>query len=197
MKKILLISLVLLALSFVLFAEKADKPMMDKNCPMNNEMGAMQGPGQGGMQDMMKELNLTKEQKVKFDAMKDEHMKFMNSKQAEMENLQIDKQNAMQAQQYDKAKLINKNISDLELVITNAMVDHKAEMLKELTPEQKAKFQEMMPMGMRGHGQGMGMKGDCKGMGKDCKDMKDGKGMGKGKGQCMDDKKGPCTGDCK
>lgn len=187
MKKVLLLSLALMVISLVLFAEK---PAMDKNCPMNKEKAEMNGPGPDGMgmhKEMMKELNLTKEQQKKFDTMKDDHMKFMNSKQAEMENLQIDKQNAMQAEQYDKAKSINKNITDLHLVLANAMVDHKADMLKELTPEQKAKFMEMKPMGKPG--MGMGMKG--------CKGMKDGKGKGMGKGQCMDNHKGSCTGDCK
>jgi Spy/CpxP family protein refolding chaperone len=196
MKKILLVAMAILALSFVLFAEKAEKPAMDKQgmgnmCPDCQNKGMMMdkgemGPGMMDMKDMMKELNLTKEQKVKFDAMKDENMKFMNSKKAELENLQIDKRNAMQAENYNQAKQINKSITDLQLTIENAMVDHRAAMMKELTPEQKAKLQEMRPMGM---GMGQGMKG-CKGM-KD-KGMHD-KGM-KGKCEGMDK---PCTGFCK
>lgn len=184
MKKILLVTMIILALSFVLFAQKADKAGMEKHgmqmgkgdCPSGDC-----GPGKMEMRkEMMDELNLTKEQQKKLDGMRDDHMKYMNTKQAEMENLHIDKQNAIQAEQYDKVKQINKNISDLELVIANAMVDHRAAIMKELTPEQKAKMQEMMPSNP-----GVG------------KGMKNHKGMGKGKGHCMDDNKGPCTGDCK
>ena len=180
MKKTLIILMVIMALSLALFAQKADKAAKPDNPPMENKcpdcMNKDMDHGMMGMQDMMKDLNLTKEQKTKLDALRDEHMKFMNSKQAEMENLQIDKRNAMQAENYTLAKQINKNITDLQLVMDNAMVDHKAAVLKELTPEQKAKMQEMKPMG---------------------KGMEKHKGMDKDKGPRMNDKKGPCMGNCK
>jgi Spy/CpxP family protein refolding chaperone len=182
MKKTILILMVIMALSIALFAQKADKagkpdnPPMKENCQscMNKDMDH----GKMGMQDMMKDLNLTKEQQTKLDALRDEHMKFMNSKQAELENLQIDKQNAMKAENYTLAKQINKNINDIQLVIDNAMVDHRAAVLKELTPEQKAKMMEMKPMGM-----GKGME-KCNGMDKD-------------KGPRMHGDKGACKGNCK
>jgi Spy/CpxP family protein refolding chaperone len=178
MKKILLITLVLLAFSFVLFAQKTDKPEMEKGCPMSQKQDMKMGEGEmGNHQNMMKELDLTKEQLKKMEALRDEHMKYLNVKQAELENLRIDKQNAMKAEQFDKAKRANKSIADLQLFIENAMVDHKAAMMKELTPEQKAKMMEMKPQGMKG--------------------MKHGKGRGMKDGQCKDCKGGSCTGDSK
>jgi len=186
MKKILLISLVLLAFSFVLFAQKAEKAGMGKGCPMGQQQDMKNGPcgpGMGMMKDMMKELELTKEQQKKIETLRDDHMKVMNVKKAEMENLQIDKQKAMKAEQYDKAKGINKSIADLQVVIENAMVDHKAAMMKELTAEQKAKLMEMKQMGMKGKGKGKGMRHE--------------KGMGMKDGQCKDCTAGSCTGTCK
>jgi Spy/CpxP family protein refolding chaperone len=179
MKKILLISFALLMLSFMLFAEKAEKPMMNKSCPDCQGGNMTMAPGHDGMgmeadhEMMMKDLNLTKEQKKTLADMKAEHMKFMNTKQAEMKNLMIDKRDAMMNEQYDKAKLINKNITDLQLVIANTMVDNKSDMMKVLTAEQKAQMMEKMksmPMGKQGMGKGM------KGM----KCMKDGKCKDKG-----------------
>jgi Spy/CpxP family protein refolding chaperone len=147
MKKILMITLAILALSLTLFAQPMEKSAMKDPCPDCKQSMNMEQPQGAPMQDMMKQLDLTKEQQKKLDVLRDEHEKFINTKQAELENLQIDKQNAMQAEDYIKAKQINKSISDLQLVIENARVDHRAAMLKELTPEQKEKMKEMMPMG--------------------------------------------------
>jgi Spy/CpxP family protein refolding chaperone len=149
MKKLLLLTLVMLLLSFMLFAQKAEKPM-GKDCLDCNQQPMMK-PGEVpqndmmGM-DMMKELNLTKEQQQKFEGMRLEHKKYMNTKQAEMENLRMDKQNAMRDGDYNKAKMLNKNIADLDLAIENAKVDHHMAMMKELTKEQQEKMKEMRAM---------------------------------------------------
>ncbi len=164
MKKVILITLAVLALSFALLAQKAEKPGMGDHKMMMNKDA--KGHEMMGMhQDWWKDLNLTDAQKKKFENMKTDHKKFMNLKQAEMDNLHIDKQKAMRAEDYAKVKQLNKNIADLELVIENARVDHKADMMKELTAEQKAKIKDMPTMhkGMKpGMGNGMN-KGDCDG----------------------------------
>lgn len=171
MKKVILITLAVLALSFALFAQQAEKPGMGNHKMMMNKDAT--GHDMMGMhQDWTKGLNLTDAQKKKFEIMKTDHKKFMNLKQAEMKNLHIDKQKAMRAEDYAKVKQLNKSIVDLELLMENARVDHKSAMMKELTAEQKAKIKDIMPMhkGMN-PGMGKGMKkgdciGDCKG---DCK----------------------------
>jgi Spy/CpxP family protein refolding chaperone len=169
MKKTLILALAILALSLALFAQPMEKSAMKESCPDCKQNMNMEQPQGAPMQDMMKQLDLTKEQQKKLDVLRDEQEKFMNTKKAELENLQIDKQNAMQAEDYTKAKQINKSISDLQLVIDNAMVDHRAAMLKELTPEQKEKMKQMMPMGKGKMGPNMMkdkpmMKGKHKGM---------------------------------
>jgi Spy/CpxP family protein refolding chaperone len=204
MKKLLIALVIIAALSAMLFAEAKDTPKKDISdsglgCPTMR--GPMNGNGpQGGMrmemrQNMMEELKLTKEQMKKLEVLKTDHDKIMNTKQAELENLMIDKHIAMKADKFDQVKLINKSIAEIQLFIDNARVDHHAAMLKELTPEQKDKFKEMMPMGMgKGMGKGMGMEKGMKG----CQGM----GMEKGKGGCegMGMHRGNgmnCDGDCK
>jgi Spy/CpxP family protein refolding chaperone len=151
MKKLLLLTLLLLVAAFMLYAQKGDKPPMGKECDQCNNQQMMQkgddNPEPMEMnKDMMKELNLTKEQQAKFEDLRLNHMKFMTTKQAEMKNLKMDKMVAMKNGDYDKAKLLNKQITDLELVIENAKVDHHMAMMKELTPEQQQKIKEMKPM---------------------------------------------------
>lgn len=184
MKKILIVLLTILALSVMLFAEPKDTPKKDNPCNDCNEHGMMMGPRDGsgphggmGMEnrkDIMEELKLTKEQMKKLETLKTDYEKIINTKQAELENLMIDKHLAMKADKFDQVKAINKQIADLELFIDNARVDHHAAMLKELTPEQRDKFKEMTPMG-RGMGMHQGMnkgpgqgKGMHKGMGNGC-----------------------------
>lgn len=167
MRKILIIALIIMTLSVLLLAQQPAKAAKGHNPEMQMKH-EMQPP------EIMKELNLSKEQKVKIDALKDTHVKYLNTKKAELQNLQIDKQNAMKAGDYTRVKQINKQISDLQLDMSNKKVDHHQAILKELNAEQKEKFQQM---GMHRKGAGQGM------MGKEGRPMK---GM-------HGDKKGPCA----
>lgn len=149
MKKLLILTLVMLVLSFMLFAQRAEKPMgKDCNDCGNKEMMKQKDGPQHEMMgmDKMKELNLTKEQKQKFEDMRLEHKKYMNTKEAELQNLKMDKHNAMRDGDYSKVKMINKNIADLDLAIENTRVDHHMAMMKELTKEQQEKFKELRSM---------------------------------------------------
>jgi len=189
MKKIVILTLALIAMSVVLFAQQNEKPMPgnDKEFPpyqMHKKMMGNQAdnpPDMGPMMDkdnfkkMAKELDLSKEQIRKIEDLRTKHMQFMNTKRAEMENLQIDKRTAMRNEQFDKVKQINKQISDLQLLIENAQVDHQAAIFKELKPEQKEKLKDMLPMfgkgrapgqnrwfaGRRGAGKANPCKGNC------------------------------------
>jgi len=149
MKKLLLLTLVMLVLSFMLFAQKAEKPM-GKDCDNCDKQGKMMKQGDGNHEmmgmEMMKELNLSKEQQQKFEDMRLEHKKYMNTKEVEMENLRMDRQNAMRDGDFSKVKTLNKNIADLDLTIENTRVDHHMAMMKELTKEQQEKMKEMRAM---------------------------------------------------
>lgn len=164
MRKIIVITMVMLILSLVLYAQnmKQQQHQMKDDCedcgdckeqPMMKNKG-MNNP-QGGHRmmnwdkNMMKELNLSEAQIKKLEDMKAEHVKQLNTNKARMQNLQIDKNKAMQAEEYARVKQLNKNIADLELEMSNLQVDHHQAMLKELNVEQKAKFQEMRKMGNR------------------------------------------------
>lgn len=162
MRKIILITMLMLTLSFMLLAQNMRQHQMKddcENCGDCKEQPMMKGKGvdnpQPGRQmmnwdkGMMKELNLTETQIKKLENLKAEHAKQMNTNKARMQNLQIDKEKAMKAEEYTKVKQINKTIADLELEISNLQVDHHQAMMKELTAEQKAKFEEMRKMGMR------------------------------------------------
>ncbi len=145
MQKILLITLAILALSLMLFAQQQPMKNMKDDCQdCGQHQMQMKGPMMENHANMMQDLKLTPEQQKKIDTLKDEHKKYMNLKEAALQNLRIDKQNAMQAEDYAKVKSLNKNISDLELEIANKQADHHQAMMKELTPEQKQKFKDMM-----------------------------------------------------
>jgi Spy/CpxP family protein refolding chaperone len=162
MKKTILITVIIMALSIMLFAQQKPMKMMKDDCPDCGQM-QMKGPMQNNYWDRMSELKLTPEQQKKIDALRDEHKKYLNLKEATLQNLRIDKQNAMQTEDYAKVKTLNKNISDLELEIANKQVDHHQAMMKELTPEQKELLKQHMGNGM--------------GMGRDKPRMDDGKPM--------------------
>ena len=169
MKKIVVITMAFMALSFMLFAQQAERQMKNKPCPDCKEQDMKMMKGMDMQQDIMKDLKLTKEQKQKIEMLRDENKKFMNTKKAVLENLRIDKRNAMKAENYTKVKQLNKSISDAELEIANKMTDHHQSIVKELTAEQKEKMQEMrqMHMGMMGKGM-MQNKKMMKGMEKPC-----------------------------
>ncbi len=154
MRKIIILTLAIMTLSLMLFAQRTERPAMGKQDGDHQMMMKKSGQGPMGM-EMLKELNLTEAQKAKLENLFREQAKWVNTKQAELENLKIDKNTAMKNQEFDKVKRLNKNISDLELTMDNARVDHHQAMLKELTKEQQEKLAEMRPMKGMQTGKGM------------------------------------------
>ncbi|MBM4399612.1 MAG: hypothetical protein FJ041_04710 [Candidatus Cloacimonetes bacterium] len=182
MNRIIVITMVLLAFSFVLLAKKPGMKPMGGGCRDCNMHEMKMGPHPDMGMEILKKLDLTKDQKKKLEAIRDEHKKLMNLKKAELKNLLIDKQNAIQAEDFTKAKQLNKNVADKELEIANLTVDLKQDMLKELTPEQKEKLRNMLPM-MKEM-----MKEKMKGKMKERCEMEEGKGHKCDKsGSCDDD----------
>jgi Spy/CpxP family protein refolding chaperone len=152
MKKLILIAMALLTIGMMLYAQQGNMPMMGKDkMDKGNHQMMMKGDDDGpdmmyNRIENMKELNLTKEQKQKLADLRTDQMKFMNTKRAELKNLQIDKQNAMKDENYAKVKQLNKSITDLQLVIENTRVDHHMAIMKELTKEQQDMLKDMRPM---------------------------------------------------
>ncbi len=179
MKKILFVVMVLVFISSFAFAQ--DKPKMDKehdckDCQKHGKMMVMEKEMHAPMkcmemhQMMMEKLKLNAEQKKKLETLKTEHQKKLNLLKAELQNLNIDRQNALKADEFKKAKALNKEISVKKLAIADGLIDHIEAVLKELNPEQKEKARGMMQK----------MKMQMKEIG--CMDGKD--KCGEGKGHC-------------
>ncbi len=152
MRKAIVIVIALLAIGLALFAEKVNKEMGKTECENCDQPQMMKpNPGKGfdpEFREMWKELELTEAQTKKMDQLRDNFQKTMNTNRAKLQNLEIDKQNALVAEDWAKVKQFNKSISDLELENANLQVDHHQAVLKELTAEQKTKFMEIRKKGM-------------------------------------------------
>ncbi len=162
MRKILWITLGIMLFSTVLMArtkvEKKENPRMKHK---------LEATEQQFHQMKCDELKLTPEQKVKFENLRTEHQKTRNTLQADIKNIKIDIQTAIKAENYKRAKDLNKQLSAKKTQLADARIDHMEAMMKELTPEQKVIAKEILPrMGMNegrkggmNHGKmGQGMK---------------------------------------
>lgn len=115
------------------------------------------------MQKCMDEMKLTEAQMEKFAAAKAQFQKKDNTLGAEIDNLRLDMIEAMKTENLKRAKELNKQITDRILLLKNARIDMMADVLKELTPEQKEIWKKnagmmMGNMGMKGMGECMQMR---------------------------------------
>ena len=161
MKRIIIISIALLLLAGGLLAQKALPP---KTMQQNPNLKARPVPDDP-MLNLAEELKLTEAQIRKFDELRMGFDKNENSTTAEIENLQIDKEAAMKAENFTKAKELNKQIYAKKMALADARVDFMSARLKELNPEQKEIMMKKMMMfegfrnNMRGKHQGPMMQG--------------------------------------
>jgi len=173
MKKLSIITLSLVLLTGLLFAQGVT-PKKDMQVPpsptMNPNLKPRLMPDDAPMM-MMEKLDLSKDQIAKLEDIRLDHQKRMNTLRAEVENLQLDIQKAMQAEKYNDAKKLNDTIFMKRKDMANARVDHIQAMMKELTADQKEIAKEHFMRARMGRGQGFHGKGDC---------MMQGKGMGQG-----------------
>jgi len=146
MKKYLVTSLILVLAASMLLAQKAETnnpPMMGNHMPprmMGHEMGMMMH---------MDELKLTDAQSKKIAEYRATFEKQKNTLDAELKNLRIDQIAAIKAENFTRAKEINKQITAKELLLADARIDLMANKMKELTKEQKEIMQkQMMNFGM-------------------------------------------------
>ena len=141
MKKIIVISLVLIMAAGALLAQRADRTNTKKDAPSIRERV---NPAQRFMQD----LDLSEAQMQKFAEARATFERQNNTINAEIKNLRLDLIEALKAENVRRAKEINQEISSKELQLANAKVDHFANQIKELNREQKQKMLMHIPMMM-------------------------------------------------
>jgi len=182
MKKILIITLVLMMATTLLLARKhknnddnyKSKMIMHGNCE-----DMMSQP------KMMDELKLSPEQKQKINNLRTEHRKSINTIKAEQQNLKLDLKTALAADNFNKAKEINKALVGKRTQLVDLKIDYVEALMKELNADQKKIAKEYMPRMMQGEMQPRkGQHGNMKNQKGDCKD------------DCKGDCKGNCKGDC-
>lgn len=115
------------------------------------------------MMQCMDELKLTDKQTEKLGTLRSDFEKTRNTLQAEMENLQIDIDAAMKAENYGKAKELTKQLNAKKTLLDEARIEFQANRMKELTKEQKEIMKKNMPMMMNHKNFPMGhsMHGNC------------------------------------
>jgi len=159
----------------MLFAKKTDHmPPAPGQGKMHQQM--MMNKGMNCMED----LKLNKAQQKKFDELRIGFEKTQNTIKAEIENLKLDIKTALKAENYSRAKELNKQVYAKKNQLADARIDFVAARMKELTSEQKEILQaqlggnKMHPKMMKGMHPGMNMQpGMGKGMGKNMKNCDD------------------------
>lgn len=116
---------------------------------MNNRKGDHQmremAPGKMILA-MSEELELTSNQIDNIKEIQVNFKKQLNTKQAEMKNLQIDKREAMQAQDFKKATKITKDMSKIKEDISLSKITVTENIFKELTKTQIELFKTKCKM---------------------------------------------------
>lgn len=134
MKKHIILILAMSLMIVLAFAVK-DKDN-NSNHPMKMQQQNMKGE-MGNHQAMMEKLNLTDDQKKQMQTIMTNHKKEMNTLKAELDNMQIDKQNYLRQQKFDDAKKITDQIKSKEAVLDKSRIDTHKQMWNMLTDDQK------------------------------------------------------------
>ncbi|NLN85484.1 MAG: hypothetical protein GX135_05195 [Candidatus Cloacimonetes bacterium] len=140
MKKYVIITLGILLVAGMLAAQGKDYPQIQRK----HGSRALSQPMPEAAEvctDMMKELNLTEAQNSKITQLQTNQKKAMNSVNAEIENLRIDMNQALKASDFKAAQKLNDQLHEKMRVKSSTQLEHKEQILKELTPEQREKFQ--------------------------------------------------------
>lgn len=165
MKKIIPILSIMLLLASLLLAQTtpmhkthvSSKPSEQFNPSFRERPMMMEN-----MKACMEELKLTDKQSEKLETIRNAFEKTRNTLQAEMDNIQIDIDAAMKAENYSKAKELTKQLHAKQSLLEEARIDFQADRMKELTKEQKETLKKNMPsmMGRRNFPMGHGMHGN-------------------------------------
>lgn len=166
MKKIIPILSIMLLLASLLLAQTtplhkthvSNKPSEQFNPSFRERPMMMEN-----MQNCMEELQLTDKQSEKLENLRSTFEKTRNTLQAEIDNIQIDIEAAMKAENYSKAKELTKQLNAKQSQLEEARIDFHANRMKELSKEQKEIMKKNMPMmmGHQGFPMGHSMHGNC------------------------------------
>ena len=142
MKKILILTIILITISILssdLFAQKPerDNRRKDQNFSRSEQKHGMQRHNDRLMGINLKEIDLTDQQKKKIDNLMTAHKKEMIDKEAQVKKLHIDQKSAMDNENFKQAKSISDQIYKIKADISKLRIDHLENIYKELTQEQK------------------------------------------------------------
>jgi Spy/CpxP family protein refolding chaperone len=131
-----------------------------EKCMMHDMKGAG-GPMFGDPEKMKKELGLNDEQVKKIAAINNEHHKKMLEFREKIAPKEIQLERLLLEDTVDlgKVKALLREISDLKVEVHMLMIQHRLDIEKVLTPEQKEKMKQHrkhMMKKMKGHGPGPG-----------------------------------------
>lgn len=147
MKKFALISITILILASMLVAQGKDYPQMQRDPnsygPGRGAKLAPRPEWDGTSMDMLKELNLSDAQAKKLSDLQISQRKAMNTINAEIDNLQIDLNASLKKDDFVSARKLNDQLHEKMRLKATTRIDHREEILKELTPEQQEKFRPM------------------------------------------------------
>ena len=89
----------------------------------------------------MERLNLTPQQNTKIQTLRQNFERAVADQNAEIEKLKIDKETALRNQNIRQAKSVVDKISKAEATIEKLRIDLRANISRELTPEQREQYQ--------------------------------------------------------
>jgi len=179
MKKILLSTLIMCFTLSLLLAQtntehKGCTPGRDEhNC--DKHPAAMRNRTDKPMMEIWEQLKLSIEQQQKIRGLREDHQKHANIVQAEIRNLMIDLRNAIQADKFNHARSLQKQISDKRLQLADARLNLMESIIKELNAEQREVFRRSRPMMGRGE-RLFHMSGNRRGRHNQCHEMNDHQG---------------------
>jgi Spy/CpxP family protein refolding chaperone len=130
-----------------------------QGCMMRGDMKGHGGPMFGDPEKMKKELGLNDEQMKKIAAINNDHHKKMLEFREKIAPKEIQLERMLLEDQVDlgKVKALLREISDLKVEVHMLMIQHRLDIEKVLTPEQKEKMKQHrkhMMKKMKGHGPG-------------------------------------------
>ena len=175
----LLITAAMLGLAFAQPGPAATAATAKAQAPMGCGMQGM--PGMAGMMP-----DMTPEQLEKMDALRTAQVKAMAPLHADLKVREIELQALWRTDEPDAKQIIAKvkEIGAIQEKIQIAQINHRFEMRKLMTPEQRKAMKKMgMGPGMMGRGMGCGMRGMMRGRMGGCPTGGAGCGM-QGGGQC-------------
>ncbi len=147
MKKYVVITISLLLLAGLLIAQGRDYPQIPRQSgaygPGRNSRLVPRPEWDGTSMDMLEELNLSEAQSKKLLELQTSQQKAMNTINAEIENLNIDLRQALRSDDFVSARRLNDQVHEKMRIKSNTRIDHREQILRELTPEQQEKFRPM------------------------------------------------------